>query len=282
MLSTDKNNNDSFSYFKNYNSLYFNNLFIVNNTDKGKNYFLKLIKNKDDSYLINYFLIDDESEIKLDELPMLSYNDNQSVVANLDNKSKKLYITICLRNNNFFDCKGIIFLPFLSYQYNNYSNNIYEYLLKEYSCYMNIFGNIDLIMSEDEDVLMDISLCCNFDDSNLDFIIKNIIEDDNCNNIKLYYIIILKQLICTLYNTKNFKEEKVKEIIPFLKKLILNNMKDKDNKIFNILLKEIVFITSYISDNFIEINDVKFIFDENDKSIKYKTKFLLIITVRTK
>ena len=133
-------------------------------------------------------------------------------------------------------------------------------------------------MSEDEDVLMDniFSLCCNFDDSNLDFIIKNIIEDDNCNNIKLYYIIILKQLMCTLYNTKNIKEKKIKEIIPFLKKLILNNMKAKDNKIFNLILKEIVFIASYISDNFIEINDVVFIFDENDKSIKNKTKFLLI------
>jgi len=97
---------------------------------------------------------------------------------------------------------------------------------------MNIFGNMDLIMSEDEDYLMDniFSLCCNFDDSNLYFIIKNIIEDDNCNNIKLYYIIILKQLICTLYNTKNLKEEKLKEIKPFLKKLILNNMKAKNKK----------------------------------------------------
>ena len=116
---------------------------------------------------------------------MISYNDNQCIIANLDNKSKKLYISICLRNNNYFVCKGIIFLPFLSYQYNNYSNNIYEYLLQEYSCYMNIFGNMDLIMSEDEDYLMDdiFSLCCNFDDSNLYFIIKNIIEDDNCNKI---------------------------------------------------------------------------------------------------
>ena len=278
LASSDKKNIAFFSSFKNYNSLYFNNLFIVNSTDDGKKYILKLIKNKDDSYFINYFL-NDEEEIKFDDFPMISYNDNQCIVSYLDNKSKKLNISICLQKNHFFDCKGITFLPFQSYQYNNNcSNNIYEYLLQEYSSYMNIFGNFDLLMSDEEYILEDniFSLCCNFDENNLDFIINNIIENDNCNNIKLYYIIILKQLICTLYNINNYKEKKIEKIIPFFKKLILNNMKAKNNKIFNIILKEIVVIASYMTSNFIEINDVKFMFDGKDKSIKNKTKFLLI------
>ena len=272
-----KKYNALFYSFKNYNSLYFNNLFIVNSTNDGKKYFLKLIKNKDNSYFINYFQID-KDEIKSDDFPMISYNDNQCIITYLDYKSKKLYISICLQKNHFFNCSGITFLPFQSYQYNNYSNNIYEHLLQEYSSYMNIFGNFDLLLSDDEYILRDniFSLCCNFDENNLDFIIKNIIENDNCNNIKLYYIIILKQLICSLYNIKNFKEKKIKEIIPFFKKLILNNMKAKDNKIFNIILKEIIIIASYMSNNIIEINDINIMFDGNDKSIQNKTKFLLI------
>ena len=53
-------------------------------------------------------------------------------------------------------------------------------------------------------------------------------------------------------------------------------MKAKDNKIFNIILKEIIIIASYMSNNIIEINDINIMFDGNDKSIQNKTKFLLI------
>ena len=145
---------DFFSSFQNYNSLYFNNLFIVYSTKDCKIYILKLIKNKNDSYFINYYQID-EVEIILDDFPLISYNDNQCVITYLDNKSKKLNISICMQNNEYFDCKGIEVLPFQSYQYNNYSNNIYEHLLQEYSSYMNIFGNFDLLRSDDEFLLED-------------------------------------------------------------------------------------------------------------------------------
>ena len=48
----------------------------------------------------------------------------------------------------------------------------------------------------------------------------------------------------------------------------MNNIKYEKNKIFPKILKEIVFISSYIKNKIIEIKDIKFIFDENDKSVQ--------------
>ena len=71
-------------------------------------------------------------------------------------------------------------------------------------------------------------------------------------------------------------KKKIKGIFPSLKKLIIDNLTKKDNKLFNKILKEIAYISSYLKSNIIEINDIKFLLNENDKTIKNKTKFLLI------
>ena len=271
------NNFSNFSSFKNYNSLFFNNLFVVKSSNDEKKYFIKFIKIKDDNYLLNYSLVDSPIS-DINKFIRISFNDNKCFITLIDNKSNNLLISAYSKNNQYYNDKGILLLPFNSYQYINESNNIYEYLLQEYSSYINIFGNFDMLIKNKEYTLIDdiFSLCCNFDEINLDFIIQNIIENDNCDNIKLYYIIILKQLICSLYNTNNLNEKTIKDVIPFFKNFILNNIKKEENKIFSKILKEIVFISSYIKNKIIEIKDIKFIFDENDKSIKNKIKLLLI------
>ena len=276
LASRVKNYFSFFTYFKNYNSLSFNNLFVVNNTSNKKNYFIKLLKYKDGNYLLNFHEIGPIS-YEIGESTKIAYNENRCIISEIDD-SNNLYVSICSHNNNFLNDKGILLLPFSSYQSINYSNNIYEHLLQEYSSYLNIFGNFDSLCKDKEYTLLNntFSMCCNFDENNLDFIIKNITENSKCDNIKLYYIIILKQLICTLYNTNKFNEKKIKEIIPFFKILIINNIKEKGNKIFTKILKEIAIISSYLKSNIIEINDIKYIFDENNESIKNKIIFLLI------
>ena len=170
-------------------------------------------------------------------------------------------------------------MPFNSLQYynNNFTYNVYEYLLQEYSLYQNIFGNFDLINNEKEKNLINFGLSCNFDIDNLKFVINRIIENENYDNIKLYYLIILKQIICTLYNSEILDEGKIKALLPYFKNLILKNIKSKEKKIFNKMIKEIIVIISFIENNTIlEINEIKFVFEESYNDISYKTKLLLI------
>ena len=57
----------------------------------------------------------------------------------------------------------------------------------------------------------------------------------------------------------------------------MNNIKEKGNKNFNKILKEIIIIISYIkTKTIVEINDIKFVFDNNFKDISKNTKLLLI------
>ena len=95
---------------------------------------------------------------------------------------------------------------------------------------------------------------------------------------KLNLIIILKQVVCSLYNAEILKEETIKKIIPYFKKLIFNNI-NSNEKIFNKILNEIIEISSYIKDNtIIEFDEIYSILNEknnNINNINMKSKFLL-------
>ena len=107
--------------------------------------------------------------------------------------------------------------------------------------------------------------------------INRIIENENYDNIKLYYLIILKQIICALYNSEILDEGKIKALLPYFKNLILKNIKSKEKKIFNKMIKEIIVIISFIENNTVlEINEIIFVFEESYNDISYKTKLLLI------
>ena len=113
LASSIKNDFSFFTSFKNYNSLFFNNLFEVNNTSDKKNYFIKLLKNKDDNYLLNFYKLEPQPN-ELDELIKIVYNENKCIITDIDNDANSLYISICSQNNYFFDYKGILLLPFNS------------------------------------------------------------------------------------------------------------------------------------------------------------------------
>jgi hypothetical protein len=264
--------------FKMYNSLCINNLFIVDNLQDKKKYIGKFVDNKNNNYIINLyeFDIDNYDNLNQQSIMKITYNDNRFIATVLEKNSNGLFFNMTSKDFNIFIDKGILLLPFDTNDYKKeFSQNIYEYLLHQYSSFVNICGNFDLINTKTEEYLtkFPFSFCCNFELNNLDFIINCIIENDIYDNKKYYYIIILKQMICSLYNAQIFDEERIKNFFPYLKKLIMNNIKVNQNKLFNKILKEIIIISSYINNNtIIEINDIKFVLDNNYEQINFKTK----------
>ena len=260
--------------YKMYNSLSINNLFVLINTDWLKNYLAKFVNIENDNYILYLYELEGQSENRLN----ITYNDKKFITTKI--KGNELFYNMTSKDfNNFID-KGISLLPFSSNISNyNFSYNLYEYLLEGYSSFLNLCGNFDLVNKEKEKYLINFpfSFCCNFDQKNLYFIIQNLIDKDNNENIQLYFIIILKQTICALYNSENLNEEIIRDLIPYFKKLLMNGINSKKNKLFNKLLNEIIDISSYIKNNeIIQINEIKFDFEKENKEINYKSKFLLI------
>ena len=275
MYYTEKND---LSLYKMYNSLCINNLLILYNTSNNKSFIAKIIIKENKNCIINIFSMGEKSEIK--DSVKIAYNECKFIVSKIMNRDYGVYYNMTSKNfNNLID-KGIALLPFNSkIMNNNNSHDFYEYLIQEYSSFLNLCGNFELINAEKEKNLIKFpfDFCCNFDQNILYFLIDNIIENDISDNTKLNYIIILKQIICCLYNTKLFKEEIVEKIIPYFKKLILNMINSKEKKLFNKILREIIDISSYIKNNtIIDIDEIKFVFDEGYHNISIKSKFLLI------
>ena len=264
-----------------YNSLCINNLLIIENIGENKQFIGKFINYQGNDYILyiyeSFYNITDKNFIS----QRITFNDNRFAVTNIYiNENKLFYNSTSKEFNNLID-KGILLLPFNSENYfnNSYSDNLYEYLLQQYSSFLNIFSNFDLLNIEKEKILIKypISFCCNFENNYLDFVTKCIIENDNYDSIKLYHIIILKQIICCLYNGGIFDEEKIKDIFPFFYNFISKNIKGERKKLFNKILKEIIIITSYLKKyTIVDIKDIKFIFDNNYNEINFKSKLLLI------
>ena len=272
--------------FKMYNSLCINNLFILDNEKEKKKYIGTFINNKNNNYLLNIFEFNNKSNIfnQLSDTTNynITYNNKKFVYTNLNKNTYDITYNMSSNEvNNLLDY-GIYLLPFSSKEYNNNDNcidNIYEYLLQQYCSIIIICGNFDLMKNEKESILIKFpfSLYCNFDNNILNFIIKCIIENDNLDNIKLYYFIILKQIICIFYNTNSLEEVHLKDLFPYFKELIIKNIKEKDKHTFNKILKQIIVIIPYIKNyTIIEIEDLKYIFDDNYNDINYKTILLLI------
>ena len=268
--------------FHMYNSLYFNNLFILEKKNINKKYIGKFYYNNN-NYILNIYPLQGINNYNI----KITYNNYKFIVTlfkeenNYSKNSFNLYMNMTFQNYNDLIDQNIKLLPFKNISYNNnYPDNLYEYLLQEYSTFLNLCGNFDLVNKRKEHNLIKFpfSLCCNFEENKLDFLINEIIVDNTCDNVKLYYIIIVKQIICCLYNGDTFKEEKINELINYFNKLILIYIKkENENKIFTKILKEIIIISSYINNNSIlEINDIKFELNNEKKIINNKTYLLLI------
>ena len=267
------------SDYQMYNSLYFNNLFFLQNK-YNKVIPAKLFIKNNDTFILNIYNTSQNSIN--DESIKIIYNNNRFIITKFNEYPEEhtlLYDMTSKDFNHLID-KGIKLLPFDSNISNhNYPDNIYEYLIQEYSSLLNLCGNFRMTNEKLERNLLGypFSLCCNFDENIIYFILHEKIENDNNDVNILNYIIILKQIICSLYNVNKFKEESIKELIPYLKKIILKIINSKDKKHFNKVIKDLMEILSYIKNNtIIEMEEIKFFFDKEYKDINIKSKFLLI------
>ena len=262
-----------------FNSLSINNIFFLKSIDIQKIFIAKLISNKNNNYILDIYDMGEKAK-NINNIK-ITYNDGIFITTKIYRGSNTILYNKTSKNfNELFD-KGIKLLPFKTkISNNNYSDDIYEYLIREYSSFLNLCGNFELINEEKEKDLIKypFSLCCNFEQNILYFLIDNIIEKNGDYNIKMNYIIILKQIICSFYNTKILKEETISiKIIPYFKELILNLIDSKETKLLNEILSEIISILSYIKNNIIfEIDEIKFALEKEYNNIKIKSKLLLI------
>ena len=273
--------------FQMYNCLSISNLFLLENKNENKKYISKFATNDKKEYFLYIKLLsgnnNNNNEIKL------SFNNNRFVITKLSGNELSYNMT-SKDFNNLID-RGISLLPFNSDHYHNniMGKNIYEYLLQQFSFFVNTYGNFGLLNNETEKNLIyePFSYCCNFQDYNLKFLIKKIEEESNLDT-KLYYLIILKQSISSFYNSGIFKEEKIQNLINYFKQFIKNIIKsnsndknkdkDKDkNKDNIIIIKEITNILMYINgSSIIEIEDINDMLKEDKTCLSSKIKFLLV------
>ena len=226
-----KTTNTNINDFQMFNSLCFNNLFVIENKYNKQKYIGKFLNKKNNNYILNIFYLKGTNSYNI----KITYNNYKFIVTHLreeiKNGSKNTYNIYMkmtsLYRNDLID-KNIKLLPFNKISYNNnYPDNLYEYLLQEYSTFLNLCGNFDLVNIKKEHNLIKFPfyLCCNFEQNNLDFLIKTILVNNECTNINLYYIMIIKQIICCLYNGDIFIEEQISDLINYFNKLILNHIK---------------------------------------------------------
>ena len=282
----------SINDYKYHNCFNLSNLLLLENKNDKEELIISKITKKNDKYILNLIKMLNPKKEKKQEgnkekiRYKLSYNDNSFLIIKIDSNS--IFCSEHFFNENHFIQKGIQFLPFdnssIDYSYNDdyNSQNIYKDLLKEYSIFVNLYGNFDIIGDNTANILLyhPYFLCFNINNNNFNFIIQQILSNDVDIEIKYYYFIIVKQYICSLYNLDNLKIEEKNKFIEYMKQFILDiNINHKDNKYkkyINKITKEIIFISSYLySQNIIEIQDIKNIFKENDK-LDFKTKFLLL------
>ena len=277
-FSIQENKINIFKNIKNiqmYNNLSINNLFFLEDKNENKKYIAKFVYNQIDEYILFMTQLNNNNEQKNNQDIKLTYNTNRFAISKLI-KNGIVYKISDMDNNNLID-NGIFLLPFNCNNYNNnsLSKNIYEYLLQQYSSFANTYGNFDLLNEESEQNLIyyPFSYCCNFKDFYLNFAIKKVIEynEEKDFDLKLYYLIILKQMICLLYNTGIFDEKKVQDLLIHLNKFLLENISKENNAKLNNIIREIIVILSYIKEkSILEIKDL------SNKNINIKTKFLLI------
>ena len=281
-----ENNNISIKDYKYHNSFNLNNYIILENKKNSKDLIFANFIKENNEYNINLLKMNSPeypSENQENNKFKISFNDNTFIVIQIIAN----FIEISIHNYKINDkiLKGIQFLPFDNYTFINNSNIescAYKSLLREYSTFINLYGNFDIIKYDMENILLSYpySFCFNINSNNLNFVLEQIISKEIDIETKMYYFTIAKQFICCLYNTNCLKIEQISKLIEYMKQFILDIIKnfkeEKNKKYINIILKEIIFISSYLNEqNILEIKDLKDIINEKN-GLNYKTKMLLL------
>ena len=171
----------SISDYKYHNCFNLNNFIILENKKDIEDLLLAEFLNQNDEYILNITIIntlkkricqENNSRFKI------SYNEEIFLVVKIS--SNDVYLSIPDFTVNSFIGKGIQFLPFDN-SYNiiiddditKNNDYIYKNLLKEYSQFVNLYGNFDIIDNNNESLLLShpYYFCFNINLNNLTFII---------------------------------------------------------------------------------------------------------------
>ena len=174
----------------------------------------------------------------------------------------------------------------ISYLYNTDSNKTaYNRLLMEFSKFVNLYGNFDIITGESNIVdQYPYSLSLNINLNNFNYVIEQIISKDVDIETKMYYLILTKQFICCLYNINFLKNEQLVKLIEYLNNFLfhIDNRDDNIIKYKNKMLKEIIYISSYLNgQEIIKIENIKninypFFYPKINNELSHKTKLLIL------
>ena len=267
----------SINNYKYYNNFNLENLLILENKNDINDLLLVQINREDNKYILNLFPIKPNSPDN-NQRYKITYNENVFIIIKL-NDNKVYFSFTKVEVDNFAEI-GFQFLPFntnlIKDAYNkNRNDDIYKRMIKDYSYFVNLYGNFDLYEFKKINLTQfPFSLCFNINQNNLNFINDQILLEED-NEMNYYYIIIFKQFICSLYNTNLFDINMASKVFEYFKKIIMNSKNNKSDKYQNKILKEITYISSYLNDyNIIEIEEVEKIMKEGEND--YKINLLLM------
>ena len=136
----------SINNYKYYNNFNLENLLILENKNDINDLLLVQINREDNKYILNLFPIKPNSPDN-NQRYKITYNENVFIIIKLDDN--KVYFSFTeVEVNNFAEI-GFQFLPFntnlIKDAYNkNRNDDIYKRMIKDYSYFVNLYGNFDL------------------------------------------------------------------------------------------------------------------------------------------
>ena len=279
LVINSENNDILITDYKCHNNFNIENLLILENKKDINDLLLVQIYSENNKCI--YKLLPIQQNLPNNEFKYkISYNDNIFLFIKMDENN--LYFSFNDMFEDNFTETGFQFRPFeinlkkdLYISDNN--SDFYKKLIKEYAYFVKLYGNFDRLELEKMGLTdYPYSFCFNINKNNMNFIIEEILNEKDME-INYYYIIILKQFMCCLYNTNEFDIKMFTRILEYFKNFIMNIKTNKDNKYRYKILKEIIYLSSYFDDvNIIEISDVENLLKIKEDEKDFKINLLLI------
>jgi hypothetical protein len=174
---TSKIEDVSLNAYKYHNFFSLNNLIILENKDNKEELAVLKISIKDKKYILNIIEMNGFQRERIDETNRkfkISYNDNTLVFTKIEENNLYSF------KNDFDIQEAFKFLPFdnssINYVYDEDCNNAYKDLLRDYSIFINYYGNYDDLEEKSKLLLsFPYSLCFNININNFNFVLEQIL-----------------------------------------------------------------------------------------------------------